>query len=42
MHSESMEDHDLCLKSIQELEEWSKEEGVEDMAKLAGSYQKFE
>ncbi len=35
MHSEDIEDHDLCLKSLQESKEWCNEEGVEDMAKLA-------
>ncbi len=42
MHSENLADHDLCLKSLEELEEWCKQDGVEDMAKLAGNYHKFE
>ena len=42
MHSEILEDHDLCFKSLQELEEWSREEGLEDWVKTAGQFQKFE
>jgi uncharacterized protein (DUF924 family) len=35
MHSENIEDQMTSLKSFQELEEWSKQEGINDMAKTA-------
>ena len=41
MHSENMEDQMICLKSLQELKEWSLQEGVDDMAKAADQYYKF-
>ena len=42
MHSETLEDHDLCFKSLQELEEWSKQDGFDDLAALAAGFHKFE
>ena len=41
MHSETLEDHDLCLKSYKELEDWSKKEGVEGFVKTAGGFIEF-
>ena len=38
MHSENIEDQMTCLKSFQELEKWSKQEGNVEMAKTVKLY----